>query len=130
MSEDNGESLIQNLYILQQNCQKSRDVSLSLINSTNLEKYNIILIQEPYIYLDTHLTMGTSKWIPIYPAISNNVNEHLKSIIFISTHIPSSTFCQIAIPTCYITMISLQLPEEQIDIYNIYNPPYSDAAHM
>ena len=45
------------LRIKQQNCRKSKTTALGLINIANPAKWDVILIQEPYIYLNSTLTI-------------------------------------------------------------------------
>jgi hypothetical protein len=101
---------------------------LSLINLTNLSNYDLVLIQEPYIYPNTQLTIASSKWYPMYPVTTNDQAYQLKSIILVNT-IASSSIHQIPIPSPYITVISSILPAGNVKLYNLYNLPDSDLAH-
>ena len=38
---------------MQQNCRVSKDITLTLINDVDPTKVGLILVQEPYIYLNT-----------------------------------------------------------------------------
>ena len=53
--------------ILQQNCRASKTVSLSLISEANPANFDLILIQEPYIYPNTCLSIASPKWHSYYP---------------------------------------------------------------
>ncbi|KIJ28472.1 hypothetical protein M422DRAFT_270247 [Sphaerobolus stellatus SS14] len=110
-----------------QNCKHSKIMHDTLISDTNPEEWDIILIQEPYIYPNTHLTIASTKWFPLYPP--SHIVDKPRVIILISNHISSNLFEQLQIPSNCLMAVSLRLPNEgTINIYNIYNPPNSDIA--
>ena len=114
------------LCIKQQNCKHSKDLTLSLINMTDPNEWDILLIQEPYIYTEHTISIATSRWFPLYPP--PNTKQSPRSIILISTNISSNTFEQIQLPSDVVTAITLMIPGGKINIYNIYNPPNSNEA--
>lgn len=50
------------LKIKQQNCKHSKDITLTLLNTADPMKWDIILIQEPYIYPRTRLSPASPNW--------------------------------------------------------------------
>ena len=52
---------------MQQNCRVSKDIALTLINDVDPAKADLILLQEPYVYPNTKLTIASPKWHAIYP---------------------------------------------------------------
>jgi hypothetical protein len=61
-----GEYTLESVNIQQQNCRKSLDCQLDVINSLNLSNTHICLIQEPYIDLKGN-THAPPNWTSIYP---------------------------------------------------------------
>jgi len=98
---------------------------LSLINLTDPNEWDILLIQEPYIYAEYMIAISTYRWFPLYLP---NTKKSPCSIIFISTNISSHNFEQIQIPSDLITAIAFTVPGRKINIYNIYNPPNSNET--
>jgi hypothetical protein len=114
------------LRIKQQNCKHSKTVTDTLISDTNPDDWDIILLQEPYIYPNTHITVTSPKWFTIYPRA--NPTNPPKTATLISSKFPSNAFEQLSIPSELITAISLRLGAETLQVYNIYNPLTSDLA--
>ena len=116
------------LQIKQQNCKNSKNVSLILMNTTDPKLWDIILIQEPYLYPDSKITITSPHWYPIYLLGDPNDNKPLSSLILVSTQLTSGLLQQIQIKSHLITAITLMLPSMTIDIYDIYNTPILDEA--
>ena len=114
------------LRIKQQNCKHSKEVTLTLINEADPSKWDLLLIQEPYIYPDCRSSIATAKWFPLYPPQS--INKIPCSMILVSNTLSSNTFEQIQIPSDTVTATSIKLTDGTINIYNIYNPPDSNSA--
>ncbi|KAF8576367.1 hypothetical protein K439DRAFT_1287663, partial [Ramaria rubella] len=109
------------LQIKQQNCKHSKDVTLTLLNLANPADWDLILIQEPYIYPNSRLTPATNKWVPLYPVSPANDDRPPRSIIFINANISTDSFQQIQIKSNKISTISMKHPDGTLDIFNIYN---------
>ncbi|KAF8579182.1 hypothetical protein K439DRAFT_1360128, partial [Ramaria rubella] len=113
-------SLCQDLCIKQQNCKHSKDITLTLINTANPAEWDIILIQEPYIYPNSRLTPASNKWIPLYPVPTSNIDEPPRSIIFVNANISSDAFQQIPINCNEISAVSVNHTAGTLNIFNIY----------
>ena len=115
--------------ISQQNCRKSKNVTLGLINSLDPSDWDISLLQEPYIYPNSLLTIASPHWNIIYPTASPN-HDPSSTLILINSSIIPSTVVQILIPLHLITAITIQMEEDAhaINIINIYNPPNLNMA--
>ena len=46
---------------MQQNCRVSKDIALTLISDVDPAKVDLILVQEPYIYPNTKLSIASPK---------------------------------------------------------------------
>src|SRR6266481_1831264 len=120
--------MISGLRIKQQNCRKSKSVALSLISTADPDLWDIILIQEPYIYPGSKLTTASPAWNVIYPA-SNLDDAHAPgSVILLNANTGSQCFCQIPLQSSLITAVSFHPDDDTvpITIFNIYNPPNSN----
>ena len=65
--------------IWQQNLNKLDIAQQDLINSTNVNAYDILILQEPYIHFLGN-TRANQKWYPILPLTSNIADLHYYSI--------------------------------------------------
>jgi hypothetical protein len=117
------------LRIKQQNCKHLKDIMLTLMNMTDPLEWDLLLLQEPYIYPRTHLSPATANWYMMYPIQDNNNISLPHSIILISTQLTLGSFRQIQIKSHTISAITFTYNNDSnIDIYNIYNPPDSNTA--
>ena len=114
--------------MLQQNCRASKDVSLSLINETNPADFNVILIQEPYIYPNSRLSIASPKWHSYHSTQPPSDSGLPRSLLLVNTAIDPATIKQILVPLSLITAISLHPETQPLQIFNIYNPPNTDLA--
>src|SRR5882724_9656262 len=99
------------LRITQQNCRKSKTVALGLINSVDPTDWDIVLLQEPYIYPNSHLTIASPRWNVIYPTASSN-HAPPSSLILVNSNIRPSTIMQIPIPSPLIMAVTVQTEAE------------------
>ena len=110
--------------MLQQNCRAAKDVSLSFINEANPADFNVILIQEPYVYPNSCLSIASPKWCSYYPTQPPSDSGHPHSLLIVNTAIDHTTIKQV--PSSLITTISLHPETQPLQIFNIYNLPNSD----
>ncbi|KIJ22827.1 hypothetical protein M422DRAFT_276688 [Sphaerobolus stellatus SS14] len=102
------------------------DITLTLLNLTDPAKWDLILLQEPYIYPNSMLTIASARWFPLYPSCPPG--QAPRSLILVSSNLSSNTFEQSHIPSNTVTAISIFIPGGTINLFNLYNPPDSDAA--
>jgi ribonuclease HI len=114
------------LRIKQQNVKHSKVVTDTLITDTSNQDFDILLIQEPYIYPGTNLTPTSRNWIPILPNVPHATPP--RSVILISALLPTTSYEQLPVPTELISAINIRTDSTTLSIYNIYNPPQSNAA--
>src|SRR6266481_5332676 len=114
--------------ILQQNCRASKTVSLSLISEANPANFDLILIQEPYIYPNTRLSIASPKWRSYYPDQSPSDTNSPRSLLLVNAQINPATIKQIPLCSSHVTSITLHTAPHQLQIFNIYNPPNTDLA--
>ena len=115
---------------MQQNCRVSKDIALTLINDIDPANVDLILIQEPYIYPNTNLSIASPKWCAIYPLGRPTCARPPHSLILVSTNIDLSVIQQIPLLSNCVTAITFT-PVPGVDpvhLFNIYNPPNSDEA--
>ena len=115
------------LQIKQQNC-KPKDITLSPINTTDPQDWELILIQEPYIYPRSQLTPASQHWYTLYPSQDPDDCNLPHSLILISAKLTSHSFIQIHITSHVVTALSITQVGTNINIYNIYNPPDTDMT--
>jgi hypothetical protein len=108
--------------IWQQNCHRSEACQQDVINSCNPEKYDLILIQEPWI---DHLknTRAPTGWSTVYPPTHLlDDAERTRSVIFISPLLAGDACTTIPIDSPDITAVQLETESGSVRILNIYNP--------
>ena len=115
---------------MQQNCWVSKDIALTLINNVDPTNIDLILIQEPYIYPNTNLSIASPKWHAIYPLGRPTRARPPRSLILVSTNIDLSTIQQIPLPSdCVMAITFTPVPGvDPVHLFNIYNLPNSDEA--
>jgi hypothetical protein len=121
MPDNNTPDTLETVKIWQQNCRKSLQCQLDLINSLDPRKYDICLIQEPYI---DHLgnTRAPPNWTAIYPPTHRRDDApQTRSVILISPAIGANVCIPIPIDSPDITAIQLETHQGSVRIINIYN---------
>ena len=118
------------LRIKQQNCRKSKAVALSLISTVDPALWDMVLLQEPYIYPGSRLTAASPSWNVIYPMYNPDETHAPSSIILLNANISSQYFHQIPIQSHLVMAVSFHPDGDALPItlLNIYNPPGSDLA--
>jgi hypothetical protein len=107
--------------IWQQNCRRSEACQQDVINSCNPDKYNLILIQEPWLdhLSNTHAPTG---WSAVYPPTHYLENaERTRLVIFISPRLAGDACTNIPIDSPDITAVQLETERGSIRILNVYN---------
>ena len=95
-----------------------------LINSTNINAYNILILQEPHIdFLGN--TCANQKWYPVLLHDHRDNPKKFQSAIFINKCILSSTWQQIKVKSQDVVSVSINTMTGPITIFNIYN----DGSH-
>ena len=112
------------LRIKQQNCRKSKAVALSLLNMVDPDLWDVVFIQEPYIYPGSRLTTTSSAWNIIYPVHNLDDTCAPGSVILLNANISSQHFRQVPLQSHLVTAVSFHpnggtMP---ITLLNIYNP--------
>ena len=118
------------LQIKQQNCRKSKAVALSLISTVDPSLWDVVLLQEPYIYPGSRLAAASPSWNVIYPMYSLDDAHAPGSIILLNANISSQYFHQIPIQLHLVTAVSFHPDGDAllVTLFNIYNPPSSDLT--
>ena len=118
------------LRIKQQNCRKSKTAALSLINTVDPALWDIVLLQEPYIYPDSTLTAASHAWNVVYPPPMTEGPASPSSVILINSNLGSHCFQQVPLATNLVTAVTYRPDESSmpITIFNVYNPPNTDHA--
>ena len=113
------------LNIWQQNLNKSDKAHFNLINSPLHMKWDLLLLQEPYIDKLGN-TKATSKWHTVYPSSHLTNTSITRAVILVSAAIDSNTWTQVLFEGSNdVVVIKLQLAQGQLFIFNIYN----DCTH-
>ena len=115
------------LKIWQQNVNNSKTAHLDLLNMVDPNQYHVIAIQEPYTD-QFGISRGNRKWEAIYPPTHATDPKQTRSMLLISTRIPSDRVQPVMVNSRDISAVRLQTKEGPITIYNIYNDcQHSDA---
>ena len=118
------------LRIEQQNCRKSKTTALSLINMADPAKWDVILVQEPYISPNSTLTIASQYWNVVYLPSALGDPIPPSSLILINANLSSNHIQQVPLSTNLITAITFHPDESStpLTILNIYNPPNMDSV--
>jgi ribonuclease HI/exonuclease III len=109
------------LTILQINLNKSERAHLDIINEKVSEKYDVILIQEPYT--TTFNAIRTpANFRQVYPANRPRDEDQIRSVIWVNKRLDTKDWIILDIPnTRDITAIQLKGPYGKLTIFNVYN---------
>lgn len=117
---DPPQSAPRRLRIWQQNLNKSNKAQFDLTNSTIHKRWDIILLQEPY--LDAYGNSKASRnWRVIYP--TNRTNDTVaRSVILINAQIDTDEYTQLTMEGSRdITAVQFKGNYGRLSIFNIYN---------
>jgi len=111
------------LQINQQNCRKSKIVTLGLISNLYPAIWDIVLLQEPYTYPNSCLKIASPQWNVIYPADTIN-QAPPSSLILINANLTAGMIMQIHIPSNLIKAITIKpaMDTPTLSIFNITTP--------
>ncbi|KAJ7191577.1 hypothetical protein GGX14DRAFT_341354, partial [Mycena pura] len=108
------------LRVWQQNLNKSLQAQLDMLQSLKPQKYDLALIQEPY--MDFRNKSRTNlRFTAVYPAQHDLHPKRSRSLILVNTHLASSSWSTIPIPSPDITAVELRTPAGLLRIINVYN---------
>jgi exonuclease III len=111
--------------ILQINLNKSEKAHLDIINERVSEKYDIILIQEPYTTTFNAIRTPPN-FRPVYPNNRSQDDAQVRSVIWVNRRLDTKDWIILDMPdTNDITAIQLKGPYGKLTIFNIYN----DCTH-
>ena len=108
------------LKIWQQNVNSLQKAHKDLLQDISPNHYHILAIQELYTN-NFGIMRGNQGWFAIYPTPHVQDPNASRSIMLISTKIPSDRFCQIPVDNKDITTVEIQMEDGPMRIYNIYN---------
>ena len=109
------------LRIWQQNARRSPVAHNYILNSADPSKFDIILIQEPWI--DSYgKSRGNAYFRTIYPStFYQDGHPPIRSLILINTNILTDCYSSLDIPSSDVTAIQLLTNSGSIALFNIYN---------
>jgi len=108
-----------------------KTVALGLINDLDLLAWDIVLLQEPYIYPNLQLTIASPDCHIVYPHTATDSPPLPPNLlILVNVDLGSSIVTQIPIPSNSIMAIVVQAAPDvpTVNLYNIYNPPNMDTT--
>jgi hypothetical protein len=109
------------LKIWQQNIHKSKTAHEYILNNTNLEDWDVIALQEPWIDKYGN-SRGTQYWYTIYP--TNFYKEgwaQIHSMLFININLSTDCYTLIPIKHSDVTMVRFRGDNGFLSLFNIYN---------
>ena len=110
--------------ILQCNLNKSERAHLDIINEKVSQKYDVMLIQEPYT-TKFNAIRTPANFRPVFPR-SRDAETQVRSVIWVSKHLETKSWKILDIQnTCDITAIQLSGDYGKVTIINVYN----DCTH-
>ena len=113
------------IVLLQINLNKSEKAHLDIINEKVSQKYDIILIQEPY-RTKFNAIRTPANFRPVYPTNRLKDDTQIRSVIWVNKRLNTNDWIILDIPdTNDITTIQLKGPYSRLTIFNVYN----DCTH-
>ena len=113
------------IVILQINLNKSEKAHLDIINEDVSQKYDIILIQEPYT-TTFNMIRTPANFRPVYPLNRLQEDAQIRSVIWVNRRLDTKDWIILEVPESNdITAIQLKGPYGKLAIFNIYN----DCTH-
>jgi ribonuclease HI len=113
------------IILLQINLNKSEKAHLDIINEEVSNKYDVILIQEPYT-TKFNAIRTPANFRPVYPINRFQDDAQIRSVIWVNKGLNTNDWVILDIPdTNDITAIQLKGPYGRLTIFNIYN----DCTH-
>jgi ribonuclease HI/endonuclease/exonuclease/phosphatase family metal-dependent hydrolase len=113
------------LRILQINLNKSEKAHLDILNEAVSQKYDIMLIQEPFTTVFNAIRTPAN-FRPVFPAHRIGNQDQVRSVIWVNKELDTKDWTELAVPdTNDVTAIQLGGPYGTISIFNIYN----DCTH-
>ena len=110
---------------MQINLNKSEKAHLDILNENISQKYDIMLIQEPYTTRFNAIRTPTN-FRPVYPTNRLRDDAQIRSVIWVNKRLNTKDWTILDIPdTNDITAIQLKGPYGKLTIFNIYN----DCTH-
>jgi hypothetical protein len=111
--------------LLQINLNKSEKAHLDIINEEVSQKYDVMLIQEPYT--TTFNAIRTpANFRPVYPINRLQNDAQIRSVIWVNKRLNTNDWTILDVPESNdITAIQLKGPYRKLTIFNIYN----DCTH-
>ena len=111
--------------IMQCNLNKSERAHLDIINERVSQKYDIMLIQEPYT-TKFNAIRAPANFRPVYPRNRKDAEAQVRSAIWVNRHLETKNWKILDIQdTCDITAIQLSGEYGKVTIINVYN----DCTH-
>lgn len=99
-----------------------------MLNNTNPEDIDLILIQEPYIN-HLHLTSATPQWSVLYPSQHLTHPKDTRTVTFISTKLSSDATQQFNVNSSNILTVTIKTLIGTIEVYNSYlDRKHSDTS--
>lgn len=120
-----------NLRMWQLNLNRSNIAQNAFLHTISRHDADILLLQEPYINPLNSLTTSTFAWRVVYPIGHHDwpaKGQNTRSVILISTRLPTDTWEQTPVQSPDITAIRLSMDGEYIHVFNIYNDQGHDRT--
>jgi exonuclease III len=109
------------LRIWQQNLNSSMTAQSSLLNSTLVAHWDIVVIQEPYINFLRN-TLASHRWHVLYPTQHyTHPQQRTRAITLVNSSLNTNSWKQITFPSSDVVIIQLTTPHSRCSILNIYN---------
>ena len=120
-TQQESNSQLKSLCILQINLNKSEKAHLELLNSLKGDEWDIVLVQEPHVTAFCAIRTPT-KFRPVFPDDRGRDGTLVRSVIWVSSSLKTRDWKILGIPnTNDITAIQLSGDHGQLTIFNIYN---------
>ncbi|KAJ6619245.1 Endonuclease/exonuclease/phosphatase, partial [Mycena sp. CBHHK59/15] len=106
--------------ICQANLNKSNSAQTTFLHSLHPDHFDIALLQEPHIDF-LGVTRSNPRWTTVYPTHHVRDPSTSRSIILVNTHLSSTHWAPIPLPTGDVTAVQFHGSFGTIHIFNVYN---------
>ena len=91
--------------------------------------WDVLCIQEPPLDVENRRGLQSPQWTHIYPLrTADNREAPIRSYILIRSSIRSDTYSFLPIPSPDLSGIRLKLEDNELLLFNVYNPPSSNSS--
>ncbi|CDO74892.1 hypothetical protein BN946_scf184461.g4 [Trametes cinnabarina] len=123
------DTLASGMRVFNLNCRRSPEVVLSVLNSMDPSRWDVLCLQEPPIHIADRAGFRSPHWNLLLPGTPGQRDSPApRSVIYVSNRLPSDSYTQIPLTTYDICAIHFSFSSFSFSLFSIYNPPGSVSS--